>query len=358
MSAAFVVEVARTPKRNRPINEAATLMGNDHSRGRSLLSALHATGAVGLEQALAEKRSWTFLKPWVGKAQGLRPTDAMQEIQASAASDDMGVQTVTLKKLFALTGNKCAFPGCELPVFDTEHKVLTGEVCHIKAQSPDGPRYDANQTDAERNAFENLVVMCSIHHKIIDDKSTLDQFTVEALTKIKTNHERRKHNTVVKPDVLYAIVESVRRVEARIEAIQKSIGETTYLRTKYPLGYIVFDIDHSNSVLPYRHELTDDYEISWEGVGIEDDESGFIKIKMVTVRDKLQPESPGYTLGAYGPKKVGTLGAFTYLPKGNWQRAIVIKSEILAIRKSGTVFVVGLEPLRLPPGVSLPQTAK
>jgi hypothetical protein len=195
--------------------------------------------------------------------------------------------------------------------------------------------------------------MCSLHHKIIDDESTRDRFTVEALTKIKTDHERRRHNTVVKPDILYQIVESVRRVEARIEAIQKSMGETTYLRTKYPLGYIVFDIDHSNSILPFKHELTDDYDIDWKGVGVTDSTPEFIAVRLPTVRDKLQPDSLGFQFGALGPKQIGTLGAFTYIPQGNWHRAIVVKCEILAIRKSGTVFVVGLEPLRLPPGVAL-----
>jgi hypothetical protein len=266
----------------------------------------------------------------------------------------MSITALTLKKLFALTGNECAFPDCDLPIFDTEQKVLTGEVCHIKARSPDGPRYDASQSAIERDAFENLVVMCSPHHKIIDDESTRDRFTVAVLTKIKTDHERRKHNAVVKHDVLYQIVESVRRVEIRIEAIQKSIGETTYLRTKYPLGYVVFEIDHKNSVLPYKHELTDDYDVNWEGVGIIDNGPGFIALQMPTVRDKLQSDSISFDLKALGPKQVGTLGAFTFIPKGNWQRAVVIKSEILAIRESGTVFVVGLEPLRLPPGVTLP----
>jgi hypothetical protein len=261
----------------------------------------------------------------------------------------MSVTTVTLKKLFALTGNECAFPGCALPVFDTDEKVIIGEICHIKAQSPEGPRYDKNQSDPERDAFENLVVMCSPHHKIIDDESTRDRFTVEALTKIKADHERLKHNTVVKPDVLYQIVESVRRVEARIEAIQKAIGDTTYLSTKYPAGYIVFDIDRKNSVLPYKHALTDDFDIDWQGVRLMDGDPGFIAVQMPTLRDKLRSDAIAYDFRALGPKKVGTLGAFTYIPLGNWQRAIVIKCEILAIRQSGTVFVVGLEPLRLPP---------
>lgn len=112
----------------------------------------------------------------------------------------------TLKKLFALGGNECAFPGCTAPIVDTEHGVVTGQICHIKARNPDGPRYDANQTQAERNGYANLLVMCAPHNKIVDDEVMRDQFSVELLTQIKTNHESRNRNTVVKEELLDKLV--------------------------------------------------------------------------------------------------------------------------------------------------------
>ena len=52
----------------------------------------------------------------------------------------------TVRRLFALSGNMCAFPGCSLPVVESAG-TITGEICHIKARSKDGPRYDAAQSD-------------------------------------------------------------------------------------------------------------------------------------------------------------------------------------------------------------------
>ena len=52
---------------------------------------------------------------------------------------------------------------------------------------PKGPRYDPNQTVEERHAFGNLVLMCPIHHDVIDDDP--DSYTVERLRSIKTTHE-------------------------------------------------------------------------------------------------------------------------------------------------------------------------
>lgn len=65
---------------------------------------------------------------------------------------------------------------------------MTGEICHIRARSPGGPRYDTTQTDEQRHAFENLVLFCSVHHKIVDDQPA--KFTAELLQDMKEMHER------------------------------------------------------------------------------------------------------------------------------------------------------------------------
>ena len=63
----------------------------------------------------------------------------------------------TIKRLFAVTGNKCAFPRCPLALVDEASGKVTGRICHIKARQVGGPRFDRDQSDDERNAFENLI---------------------------------------------------------------------------------------------------------------------------------------------------------------------------------------------------------
>jgi hypothetical protein len=92
----------------------------------------------------------------------------------------------TIKRLFAVSGNQCAFTSCLLPVSENSGTV-TGEVAHIKASSVKGPRYDANQTEEERNNYKNLILLCSRHHTIID--SEVEKYTVGILTKMKKEHE-------------------------------------------------------------------------------------------------------------------------------------------------------------------------
>lgn len=101
-----------------------------------------------------------------------------------------GPREQTVRKLFALSMNQCAFPDCTTPIVDERTGTILGEVCHIHAQSQGGPRYDAAQNQEERNASDNLVLMCRNHHKVIDASENLIEFTAERLRAIKLAHER------------------------------------------------------------------------------------------------------------------------------------------------------------------------
>jgi hypothetical protein len=91
----------------------------------------------------------------------------------------------TIKRLFGTSGNRCAFPRCTSSLIDGS--TVVGKICHIKAQSEGGPRYDPNQTPEERHGFDNLILMCGRHHDVIDDDQ--EAYTVEYLQRLKRKHE-------------------------------------------------------------------------------------------------------------------------------------------------------------------------
>jgi hypothetical protein len=97
-----------------------------------------------------------------------------------------GPTKATVKRLFALSGNRCAFPKCASTLVDG--KTVVGKICHIKAQSEGGPRFDPNQTPAERYGYDNLILMCGRHHDVIDDDE--EAYTVEHLQRLKAKHEQ------------------------------------------------------------------------------------------------------------------------------------------------------------------------
>jgi len=89
----------------------------------------------------------------------------------------------TIRKLFALSGNLCAFAGCNQHVVDPETGVILGEICHIHAKSAGGPRYAPQQSEKERNGYDNLILLCATHHKLVDTRP--DKFPAEDLKGMK-----------------------------------------------------------------------------------------------------------------------------------------------------------------------------
>jgi hypothetical protein len=100
----------------------------------------------------------------------------------------MGTPSIpTIKRLFSLSGNRCAFSGCRIPLVDSDSGKVVGKMCHIRANSPRGPRYDPSQSEEVRQAFENLLLLCPMHHDVVD--ADPETYTAARLQRMKENHE-------------------------------------------------------------------------------------------------------------------------------------------------------------------------
>jgi len=93
----------------------------------------------------------------------------------------------TCKKLFAFSGNQCAFEDCNNVIFDSKENYLA-EICHIEAAEKGGQRYNELQDDEERRSYENLLILCRHHHAVTNDEN---EFTVKKMKEIKQNHEKQ-----------------------------------------------------------------------------------------------------------------------------------------------------------------------
>src|SRR5580700_9351144 len=97
----------------------------------------------------------------------------------------------TIKLLFGRSGNQCAFPDCANPIIapETEQSdaAVVGYICHIYAAADDGPRGKTGLTEKERNAPENLILMCGHHHPIVDKQ--FRDYPADKLKAWKTAHE-------------------------------------------------------------------------------------------------------------------------------------------------------------------------
>jgi formylglycine-generating enzyme required for sulfatase activity len=153
--------------------------------------------------------------------------------------------TATIKRLFAVSGNQCAFPGCtaSLVIDDT----VTGEICHIEAQNERGPRYNPNQPDEERHGFNNLLLLCGDHHKVIDADS--ETYTVERLHEIKASHEARHAGGPELSDEVARRMLAIPTPEA-IVAHRAALREKLEADARARWGGMAFYIQEEGATLP------------------------------------------------------------------------------------------------------------
>lgn len=114
--------------------------------------------------------------------------------------------------LWGRSANLCAFPGCRKSLVEDETKTdnpsIVGDECHIVAKELDGPRGNPSLSYEGLDKYDNLILLCKIHHKIIDDQP--NTYTVEKLKEMKEQHiewinkDLSIDNIKLKDDEIYA----------------------------------------------------------------------------------------------------------------------------------------------------------
>ncbi len=97
------------------------------------------------------------------------------------------------KLLCLQSGGICAFPNCGKSLIrkgtDLDDPVVIGEIAHIVAYEPGGPRGDSSFPEEELNKNTNLILLCGDHHKLID--SQLNTYSIPVFREMKRAHEAR-----------------------------------------------------------------------------------------------------------------------------------------------------------------------
>jgi hypothetical protein len=118
------------------------------------------------------------------------------------------IPAITRLYLFVRAGGRCEFDGCNRYLFE-HHLTLTegnfGEIAHVVAFRPSGPRGREGLRPADINDVNNLMLLCPQCHKLIDDHPT--EYTRRTLEEYKERHERRiSHVTGLGPDQKTAVL--------------------------------------------------------------------------------------------------------------------------------------------------------
>lgn len=102
----------------------------------------------------------------------------------------MSITDKTRKVLWGRSGSLCAFCKAHLVIdaSSIDSESVVGDECHIISGVPNGPRHDPNFDPDVIDSIGNLVLLCRVHHKLVDDQS--ETFKAETLRQLKNNHEK------------------------------------------------------------------------------------------------------------------------------------------------------------------------
>lgn len=102
----------------------------------------------------------------------------------------MSISSKTRKLLWGKSGNRCAICKKELVIERTsnDNESVVGDECHIISPHSNGPRHVSGCNGEWIDSFDNLILLCKVHHKMVDDQC--ETFTKELLQRIKFDHHK------------------------------------------------------------------------------------------------------------------------------------------------------------------------
>jgi hypothetical protein len=166
----------------------------------------------------------------------------------------------------------CSFPDCETQLVQepqADSSIPVGEVAHIVAEQPDGPRGKSPLTADQRNQPPNLMLLCPNHHTEVDKAP--QTYTIERLTELKRRHEAWVRTALAKPslvgkrvtaeptllaETLHSTVLPVERVPSRVFMAPPKTFDPDEIRAeaKWPAPYIL----HGKQLITFENLKEED----------------------------------------------------------------------------------------------------
>lgn len=230
----------------------------------------------------------------------------------------MAVSQTTARLLGLKSGNVCAKTGCNQqltePATALDPEVIIGQIAHIVSQSDDGPRADPTMPQDERDAPENLVLLCREHHVVADRQE--NTYTIEEMRRWKREHEAavaRQMETLA-GRMTFAELEIVADAVATTAQTSSSGFSLTAVRTKMTKNQLTDRVATDMSVGMLRADLVKEYVA--ERASLQPHFPERLKAGFVAEYERL------YGLGHRGDDLFVALRAFAAAPHHDLMRQV------------------------------------
>lgn len=176
------------------------------------------------------------------------------------------ISTKNKTKLWLVSGGRCEYPGCNKPLWKdsvTYNDMNIAYMAHIIADTPGGPRGDENLSEKLADDISNLMLLCDVHHRMIDNKNDKgeepeEHHPVKLLRQFKREHEQRIE-LVTSLDIHRKsyIVSLTANIENHKGFINFKDAKQAMLPERFPATDQIINIDLTKS------ELTEDDTEFW-----------------------------------------------------------------------------------------------
>ncbi|OQY50798.1 MAG: hypothetical protein DRR08_24810 [Candidatus Parabeggiatoa sp. nov. 2] len=174
-------------------------------------------------------------------------------------------------KLWLRAGGRCEYKGCNEYLYRDR---ITGTymnrsyIAHIIADNPDGPRGYPILSDQLSREFDNLMLLCDTHHRLID-KEDVEGHPVELLKAFKKEHEDRiELLTGIHPSRKTHLLKFCTNINTRK-------GLCNFLQA-------------CEAIIPNRYPSGDDYEIDLTRLSVKEDDPNFWEMAKKEIREHVQ----------------------------------------------------------------------
>ncbi len=156
---------------------------------------------------------------------------------------------------------------------------------------------------------------------------------IYSLLAVWVSPDTRKHGAPKDSSQESKVNEKLDAITKILEAQGDAFSQKELLK-KYPLGYIIFEVNYQNSVFPYDRQLLEQYDLDWSVVG-------FTKITEESYDLRLPDmQRRGYPTTIKNVHISGRKQASKYA-NGVALGELMMLSQIIAVRETGIVFLVG-----------------
>ena len=184
--------------------------------------------------------------------------------------------------LIGRAAGRCSHPDCGiycLPSYEASGPVIIGEMAHVIARRPGGPR---GKTCAENNRYENLIFLCPNHHTIVDRAEA--DFPPELLQRWKAEHEKRVQSALEVPPLIWRVPH---RRNPNFTDREDVLQNLDRLFDESPLQFLhgLFGTGKSQIAVEYLHRYAMESRIVW---WISSDEPSRLGADYVALADALE----------------------------------------------------------------------